>query len=120
MKTLTLEELVSGMKIRFVDLSFNEHRTSFVSTPISYYSARLSGKSLLVIAVDANAVGKQLAVYSKDPINGHSCDGRVPDGHGLYVLPEQLYTEESYLEHKQAFEKANTSQSEIDKMVEGF
>lgn len=121
MRSLSLPELKPGMRVVFVDETYNVHVVSRVDAPVMSFTKALSGKELLVISVEPHNPGKQVGIYSKIKMPfGNSLDGRVPHGHGLYVLPEQLYTVEMYEEHKKAFDIASTRQIEIDEMLKAY
>lgn len=39
---------------------------------------------------------KQIGLQFEQNVNGHSCDGRGPDGHCLWVRPQHILTLEEY------------------------
>ena len=49
--------------------------------------------------------GKAVAIEFEDKIGIHSCDGRGKDGHCIWLLPGNLYTEDEYKLVKKKFEE---------------
>lgn len=43
-----------------------------------------------------NEPGKTVGVMFDEPVGRHTCDGRCPDKHGLWVRPDQVRTVEEY------------------------
>lgn len=121
MNTLQMNEIKPGMVVVFVNHSLNDHPQCWVDVPHETNASAVSGKTAMVVAVDPNAPGKQVAVCFKDAIaNGHSCDGRVPHGHGAYVLAEHLYTPEAHLAHTASHDQVHVAQKAINDLLKGF
>lgn len=117
---LTLGQLKPGMTVAFIDSRLNVHPTCWVDA-VAESNADLLGRVAMVVAVDPTAPGKVIALCLKEAIpTGHSCDGRVPAGHGAYALPEHLYTLEALAAHRSAAERALAQQAVIDDMLKGF
>jgi hypothetical protein len=119
-RTLHFDELKIGMRVAFVDDTLNKFPRSHVPVPHESNEA-IAGRVLLVVGLDAVTPGKTVGVYCKEPIpGGHSCDGRVPDGHGLYLLPDHLYTIAALTEHQRMAEHAVVEHRAIASMIEEF
>lgn len=117
---LTIDKIKPGMTVAFIDARLNVHPTSWVDAPAES-NTDLLGRPAMVIAVDAAAPGKVIALCLKEAIpTGHTCDGRVPAGHGAYALPEHLYTLEDLETHRAASEQALAKQAVIDDLLKGF
>jgi hypothetical protein len=121
MRTYTMGELKVGMKVVFVDGTLNVHPSSAVDAPEESSSSALSGMRGVVVALNKGP-GKKVGVcFEKAVLGGHSCDmAAVPPGHGFWVLPEHLYSEESHKDHGIAADKADAEQAEVRKLVKGF
>jgi hypothetical protein len=122
-QTLDFDTLKPGQTVFFVDHTLNTHPACHVEAPHETNASALAGKLCMVIAVEPEkaSVGKAVAVCFKEPINyGHSCDGRVPHGHGAYVRPGHLYTPEAYAAHQVASVHVALEQKRIDEMLKGF
>lgn len=121
MNTLSLSDLKPGMQVTFVDHALNDHPTCWVDTPHESNAAALSGKTALVVAVNPDQPGKVVALCFKDKVSGgHSCDGRVPHGHGAYALPEHVYSADAHVAHRAAHDKTHAEQAAIDALLKGF
>lgn len=120
MNTCTLQDLKPGMSVVFVDQSLNTHPICWVDAPY-VDNAALLGKVAMVVAVEPTKPGKIVALCLKEKIPlGHSCDGRVPEGHGTYALPEHLYTVAAWEEHQKAAVAALEEQNAINDLLKGF
>lgn len=98
-RPLSLEQIKVGQELVLIDGQLNLHPAAYVAAPYES-NDKIGGMRVLVVAVDPVRPGKAVAVYSKAKLpGGHSCDGRVPHGHGLYIVPEQLYTPEAHAAH---------------------
>ena len=98
---MDINNLKPGMRVRFVDERLNRGCPHDVFGAPESLADHLLGKAMMVVAVrPEDQTGKRVAVVLKQAIaGGHSCDGLVPHGHGVWVLPEHLYTEEEYKIH---------------------
>ena len=120
-QTLALADLTPGMVVVFVDHTLNTHPACWVDAPHETNGAALAGKTAMVVAVEPGKPGKIVALCFKDAIPfGHSCDGRVPDKHGAYALPEHLYLPDTHAQHKAAHANVRTQQTAIDALLKGF
>lgn len=119
---MKIEDLKPGMRVVFIDERLN------CGSPGDRFGAPetdatiLAGRELLVVAVQLdNQDGKKVAVACKSKIvGGHTCDGLVPDGHGRWVLPEQLYTPAEYIAHAKACSDWAKAQKTAQAMVNDF
>lgn len=118
--SLTFESLKLGMDVVFVDDEFNVHPTCHVGAPHES-NQDLIGKLGRVVAIDPSAPGKTVALCMKDKVSfGHSCDGRVPQGHGAYAMPDHLYTVDAWKRHEELAVAALDKQKAIDALLVDF
>jgi hypothetical protein len=121
MQTYNIQDLKPGMPVVFVDQNLNDHPVCWVDTPHETNADALAGKTALIVAVEPDKTGKQVALCFKEKIpGGHSCDGRVPHGYGAYALAEHLYSPETFAEHQAAHKAVHEEQVKIDEMLKGF
>jgi hypothetical protein len=121
MNTLSLQDLKPGMVVVFVDQTLNDHPACWVSSPFESEAEALSGKAAMVVAIDPDKPGKTVALCFKEKLAvGHSCDGRVPQGHGFYALPEHLYAPDAHEAHQHAHDVTAVQQTQIDALLKGF
>lgn len=121
MNTLSIQDIKPGMTVMIVDQMLNDHPACWVETPLESAAAELSGKAAMVVAVDLAKPGKTVALCFKEKVAcGHTCDGRVPAGHGWYVLPEHVYTLEEHTAHQRTHDGVVEQQAQIDAMLKGF
>lgn len=121
MNTYHISQLKAGMQVVFVDTALNTHPTCYVDAPYETNIKSLAGLTALVICVEPANPGKVVGLCFRQKIaGGHSCDGRVPDGHGAYALPEQLYAPDTHVAHVQASKDAAAEQIKIDELLASF
>lgn len=121
MTPYSIEDLKPGMTVVFIDQSLNTHPTCWVASPMESNEEAMGGKTAMIVAIEPNKPGKVIALCFKDVIGGgHSCDERVPHGHGAYALPEHLYSKASWEAHKAADKTAAVEQTAISEMLKGF
>jgi len=106
------------MKVVFVDHAFNAP-ASFVQADADTDANKLAGKEAMVVAFSTKP-GKEVALCMKEGGHWHSCDGLVPPGRGRWARPEQLYTMEAYIAHREAAKEAKTEALAIAKLVEAY
>lgn len=117
---LVLSQLKVGMVVMFIDARLNTHPLSFVKAPYVENLANLAGVPAMVVAL-TDEPGKRVGLAMKTLIPlAHSCDGRVPQGHGVWALPEHLYTVEAYAQHQALAAKVTSDQNSIATMLQGF
>lgn len=121
MRTYSLSELKVGMKVVFVDDSLNTHASVYVDRPEENNARALFGMRGIVVAL-SKGPGKVVGIcFEKALPGGHSCDmAAVPHGHGFWVLPEHLYSEEAHAEHLKRSAQADSEQAGIRDLVKGF
>lgn len=118
-RAATFADLRPGVEVVFVDAKLNVHQTVHVDA--DHESNELGGAVGKVIAVEPNRPGKMVALCMKKPYRfGHSCDGRVPHGHGAYAMPGHLYTLEDWKLHGELAEGAAAKQKEVDALIAGY
>jgi hypothetical protein len=120
MRTLLLSELKVGMLVRWFDHTLNMSPASYVDGREDSSARQHAGKLAMVVAVNPDKPGKMVGVAFKEKGLGHTCDGLVPDGHGFWAVPENLYLESDWVAHQQAASKALTDQKQIADLVAGF
>jgi hypothetical protein len=117
---LALKELKPGMLVMFVDQRLNTHPTCWVSAPNIENLTNLVGVPAMVVAIGTEP-GKIVALALKAKTKlCHSCDGRVPDGHGVYALPEHLYTLDAWQQHEALSKAADAEQTAINELLKDF
>lgn len=119
---MKIEDLKPGMRVVFIDERLNCGGPGDRFGAPETDAGSLAGRELLVVAVQpGNQEGKVVAVATKKSmVGGHTCDGLIPDGHGRWVLPEQLYTTEEYMAHAKACSDWAKKQKAAKAMVESF
>ncbi len=120
MKVMSRSEISPGMLVMVVDQGLNRHISSFVHGAYESMGEAIGGKLAKVVIVQ-DMPGKQIGLCFKDKVKcGHTCDGRVPIGHGFWALPEQLYTPERWAEHVKTHDLAQAEQVTVSDLLREF
>lgn len=119
MKTYALEDLKPGMRVVFVDDRLNAGHDSYVEMLPETSGPALRGRVAIVVLVQ-DVPGKKIGLCFKENVGGHTCDGRVPEGHGMWALPQNLYSEDAWEEHKAMAAEDVIAQKKIDDLLAGF
>lgn len=97
-------EIKVGDRVVIIDARLNSGAPSDVPVAINNPRAPFGKEGIVVALQDPEKhPGKLVALCMREPVSfGHTCDGLVPSGRGVWSRPEHLYRPEDHIVHAEA------------------